>query len=90
MLGFGELALESFELLFCQILYRKWLAGRRSLGRHRKRFESAGMPAGLIDFVIGRLEAEADEDLAQRLADLPAGERLTERRRLMHKDLHKH
>ena len=30
MLGFGELALESFELLFCQILYRKWLAGRRS------------------------------------------------------------
>ena len=48
------------------------------------------MSSRLIDYVIGRLEAEVDEDLAARLAELPAAERLTEARRLMHKDLHKH
>lgn len=66
------------------------VAAARSLRQHRSFFEEAGMPAGLIDFVIDRLEAEADEDLADRLAALPAGERLAESRRLMHKDLHKH
>ena len=66
------------------------VAAARSLREHRPLFEEGGMSPRLIDYVIGRLETEADEDLAARLAELPAAERLTEARRLMHKDLHKH
>ena len=66
------------------------VAAGRSLRQHRSFFEERGMAPRLIDYVIGRLEAEADEDLASRLAELPAAERLAEARRLMHKDLHKH
>ena len=66
------------------------VAAARSLRQHRDFFEEAGMPSPLVDFVVARLEAEADEDLAARLRLLPAGERLAESRRLMHKDLHKH
>lgn len=66
------------------------VAAARSLRQERSFFEEAGMAPVVIDHVIGRLEAEADGDLASRLAELPAAERLTEARRLMHKDLHKH
>jgi glutamine synthetase len=65
-------------------------AAARSLREHRAFFEKAGTPPELIEYVLARLEAEADEDLASRLQALPAGERLAESRRLMHKDLHKH
>jgi glutamine synthetase len=61
-----------------------------SLRRSRQVFEESGLPAPLLDYVIERLEAEADGDLARRLRALPAAERLAESRRLMHKDLHKH
>ena len=66
------------------------VAAARSLLEHRAFFEEGGMAPQLIDYVIGRLDTEADQDLAARLKGLPAAERLAESRRLMHKDLHKH
>lgn len=60
------------------------------LRRDRAFFQERGFPAGLIELVAGKLEAEADDRLGRRLDDLPAAERLKESRRLMHKDLHKH
>lgn len=60
------------------------------LRSHRAFFEERGMPPRLLDAVLTKLEAEMDSGLAERLRALPAGERLAESRRLMHKDLHKH
>ena len=78
------------ELAALEQLPSSAVAAARSLREHRAFFEHNGMAPRLIDYVIGRLEAETDEDLAARLAELPAAERLAEARRLMHKDLHKH
>ncbi len=53
-------------------------------------FENSGFPPALIDVVLRKLEAEADDGLSAKLRALPAAERLAASRRLMHKDLHKH
>lgn len=66
------------------------LAAAARLKKDRAFFEERGFPARLIELVAEKLEAEADERLAQRLEGLPPAERLAESRRLMHKDLHKH
>lgn len=66
------------------------VASARCLREGRGFFEQRGFPARMIDLVVARLEAEADEGLSSRLRSLPAAERLRESRRLMHKDLHKH
>ncbi len=47
-------------------------------------------PASIIDYVAKLLRAENDEDMNQRLIDLPADDRLLETRKIMHKDLHRH
>jgi glutamine synthetase len=60
------------------------------LARARDFYQAQGFAPALLDRVIAQLRAEADDDLADRLRRLPAAERLTESRRLMHKDLHKH
>ena len=66
------------------------VAAARMLDARRGFFEERGFPPRLIDDVVRRLEAEADEGLTEALRRLPAAERLRESRRLMHKDLHKH
>jgi glutamine synthetase len=66
------------------------VAAAASLRANRSFFEERGLPARLVDIVIRKLEEENDERLSARLRALPAAERLTENRRLMHKDLHKH
>ena len=58
--------------------------------RCRSFFENGGFPPALVDIVLRKLEAEADDGLSARLRALPAAERLAASRRLMHKDLHKH
>jgi glutamine synthetase len=62
----------------------------RILEAERAFFERGGFAPRLIDKVVSQLRSEADADLSERLRRLPAAERLTESRRLMHKDLHKH
>lgn len=47
-------------------------------------------PASIIDYLARLLQAENDENINDRLVDLPADDRLDETRRIMHKDLHKH
>ncbi|MCP3960659.1 MAG: glutamine synthetase [bacterium] len=66
------------------------VAAARRLADERSFFEAGGFPPRLVELVIEKLEAEADEGLDARLRALPAAERLVESRRLMHKDLHKH
>ncbi|UCF67103.1 MAG: glutamine synthetase [Acidobacteriota bacterium] len=66
------------------------VAAAELLRRDRGFYEAGGIPARLIDIVIGKLEQEADAGLSARLRGLPAAERLAKSRQLMHKDLHKH
>ncbi len=66
------------------------VAAARVLAEQRAFFEAGGFSPQVIDFVVRKLEAEADDGLSARLRALPAAERLVESRRLMHKDLHKH
>ncbi len=47
-------------------------------------------PAAVIDYVSDLLDAEHDENMNQRLVDMPADDRLHETRKIMHHDLHKH
>jgi glutamine synthetase len=47
-------------------------------------------PDSIIEYVVGLLRAENDEKMNQVLVDLPADDRLSETRRIMHKDLHRH
>lgn len=60
------------------------------LRQDRSVFEEHGFPAQLIDIVIEKLEDEDDDQLSEKLQELPAAERLKRSRMLMHKDVHKH
>jgi glutamine synthetase len=66
------------------------VAAARELEAARSFFDAGGFPPKLVDMVVAKLEAEADEGLSDRLRSLPAAERLVASRRVMHKDLHKH
>ena len=62
----------------------------RVLLEKRGHYERDGVfPPGVIDYVAAMLQAENDEFMNKKLADLPAHDRLHEIRKLMHKDLHK-
>jgi len=57
----------------------------------RALFEREGIfPPSVIEYVARLLRAEDDATMNQRLADLPADDRLLETRRIMHKDIHRH
>jgi len=63
----------------------------RVLLAKRGLYERDGVfPPGVIDYAARMLEAEDDEFMNKRLADLPAHDRLHQIRQIMHKDLHKH
>jgi glutamine synthetase len=61
------------------------------LREKREMYERDGIfPPSIIDYMASLLEAEDDENINARLADLPADDRLLETRKIMHKDLHRH
>jgi len=63
----------------------------RILLEKRELYEREGVfPPSVIDYVAKLLRAENDEEINQKLADLPADDRLHETRKIMHKDLHRH
>lgn len=62
----------------------------RILRENRRVYEDHRFPAQLIDIVIEKLEDEDDDQLSEKLRELPAAERLKRSRMLMHKDVHKH
>jgi glutamine synthetase len=45
-------------------------------------------PSSVIDYIARLLNAQNDESMNQRLADLPADDRLHETRKIMHRCLH--
>lgn len=57
----------------------------------RAMYEELGVfPPSVIDYVADLLIKEHDEHLNRQLAQMPAEERLTATRQIMHRDLHRH
>jgi glutamine synthetase len=72
-------------------LPRSCVESSRILLEKRELYEREGVfPPSIIDYVAKLLRAENDEEINQKLADLPADDRLHETRKIMHKDLHRH
>lgn len=67
------------------------VASARRLEEDRGLYEHEGIfPSGVIDYMVKMLLSERDLKMNQRLADLPADDRLHETRRIMHAVLHRH
>jgi glutamine synthetase len=47
-------------------------------------------PPSIVEYIAKMLTAENDENMNEKLVDLPADDRLHETRKIMHKDLHRH
>ena len=72
-------------------LPRSCVESSRILREKQQLYERDGVfPESIIEYVAQLLEAEGDEKMNQFLVDLPADDRLSETRRIMHKDLHRH
>lgn len=70
---------------------RSCVASSQMLDEKRNFYERNGIfPHGVIDYVTKLLRAENDEILNKSLGELPPDERLSETRKIMHKDLHRH
>jgi glutamine synthetase len=63
----------------------------RILQERRAFYERDGIfPSSVIEYLIHLLRSENDEIMSKSLQEMPADERLTEMRKIMHKDLHRH
>ncbi|OGD22726.1 MAG: glutamine synthetase [Candidatus Aminicenantes bacterium RBG_16_63_16] len=72
-------------------LPRSCVESSRVLLQKRELYERDGVfPPSIIDYIARLLQAENDESMNRKLADLPADDRLHETRKIMHKDLHRH
>lgn len=72
-------------------LPRSCVESSRILLEKRDLYERDGVfPPSVIDYLARLLQAENDEAMNRKLADLPADDRLHETRKIMHKDLHRH
>jgi glutamine synthetase len=72
-------------------LPRSCVESSRILLQKRDLYERDGVfPPSVIDYMARLLQAENDEAMNHKLADLPADDRLHETRKIMHKDLHRH
>ncbi len=47
-------------------------------------------PKSIIDFVLGQLRNENDRDMHKRISELYGKGKITEKKRILHKDIHKH
>lgn len=71
-------------------LPRSCVAAARLLEKRRALYEEEGpFPPRVIDHVVKLLLQEDDADLNETLAHLPAEERLTATRQVMHRDIHR-
>jgi len=74
-----------------QPLPKSCVESARILLQKRGLYERASVfPPEMIEYVAKLLAEENDEGMNQKLVDLPADDRLSETRKIMHKDLHRH
>ena len=79
-------ALKSFP-----VLPSSCVASSRVLLKRKDLYEREGVfPPSIIEYIVKMLQAENDDQINQRLDEMPENERLREIRRILHKDLHRH
>jgi glutamine synthetase len=87
----GNVFTDPALLLKLPALPRSCVESSRVLLEKRELYERDGIfPPSIIDYMARLLQAENDEAMNKKLADLPADDRLHETRKIMHKDLHRH
>lgn len=87
----GNIFNESEVLKKLPLLPSSCVESSRLLLAKRHLYERDGVfPPAIIDYMASLLAAEDDELMNEKLAKLPADDRLHETRRIMHKDLHRH
>ncbi|NUM79756.1 glutamine synthetase [bacterium] len=73
------------------VIAKNCVESSKILHEKRKFYERESIfPPSVIDYMIKLLRAENDEILHKSLNDLPPDERLSETRKVLHKDLHRH
>jgi glutamine synthetase len=71
-------------------LPRSCVESARILDEKRNLYERESVfPSSIISYIIQSLNGENDEFMNKRLIDLPADDRLSETRKIMHKDIHR-
>ena len=61
------------------------------LEKKRELYEREGVfPASMIDYSINQLRAENDRDMHKTISELYGKGKIVEKKRIMHKDIHKH
>ncbi len=87
----GNIFADKEQLDRLEALPRSCVECSRLLDRRRGLFEDYGVfPPLVIDHQIRLLASENDDHLNEKFSRLPAEERLTATRELMHKDIHRH
>jgi len=87
----GNIFTDTKLLANLPVLPTSCVESSRILLEKRELYERDGVfPPSIIEYVARLLQAENDEFMNKKLADLPADDRLFETRKIMHKDLHRH
>ena len=87
----GDIFHDQKLLSTLQPLPKSCVESARLLRQKRSLYErEAIFPPETVDYVAKLLMEENDENMNQKLVDLPADDRLHETRKIMHKDLHRH
>ncbi len=87
----GNVFTDETLLMRLPSLPKSCVESSRLLLSKRDLYERDGVfPPSVIDYMARLLQAEDDERMNEKLADLPADDRLHETRKIMHKDLHRH
>ena len=88
---YGNVFSDADKMSHLEALPNSCVQCARLLGERREMYEEFGVfPPHVIDHQIELLMKENDEHLNSDFSKLPAEERLTATRELMHKDIHRH
>jgi len=86
-----EIVRDRKEIEYFQSLPTSCVESSRVLEKRRDLFQRENVfPESIIEYIIKLLQAENDEQLNQRLAEMAENDRLKEIRKILQKDLHRH
>lgn len=86
-----EIVRDRKEIEYFQSLPTSCVESSRILEKRRDLFQRENIfPESIIEYIIKLLQAENDEQINQRLAEMAENDRLREIRKILQKDLHRH
>jgi glutamine synthetase len=86
-----EIVKDRKEIGYFQSLPTSCVESSRVLEKRRDLYQRENVfPESIIDYIIKHLQAENDEQINHRLAEMSENDRLQEIRKILQKDLHRH